>query len=154
MMNRVIVGAMGLLAAGAVVVGCSNDKPAGAAQVSSGSNAEVKVDGKDLAGLDLKSVTCVKQGGNINVASAAINGQQGLGVVMTDEATPKVTSLGLVYDGAALAVSEGMGAKVGSADVKVDGKTYTITGEASGADVKNPMAGMITKPFTIKVSCG
>lgn len=55
---------------------------------------------------------------------------------------------------AALAVSEGMGAKVGSADVKVDGKTYTITGEASGADVKNPMAGMITKPFTIKVSCG
>lgn len=65
-----------------------------------------------------------------------------------------MTSLGLVYDGAALAVSEGMGAKVGSADVKVDGKTYTITGQASGADVKNPMAGMITKPFTIKVSCG
>lgn len=153
MMNRVIVGAMGLLAAGAVVVGCSTDKPGGS-QVSSGSNAEVKVDGKDLAGLDLKSVTCVKQGGKINVASGAVNGQQGLGVVMTDEAPPKVQSLGLVYDGAALAVSSGMGASVGSADVKVDEKTYTITGEASGADVKNPMAGMITKPFTIKVSCG
>lgn len=154
MMNRVIVGAMGLLAHAARWWSAARTISRGAAQVSSGSNAEVKVDGKDLAGLDLKSVTCVKQGGNINVASAAINGQQGLGVVMTDEATPKVTSLGLVYDGAALAVSEGMGAKVGSADVKVDGKTYTITGEASGADVKNPMAGMITKPFTIKVSCG
>ncbi|MUM21124.1 hypothetical protein FZI91_05330 [Mycobacterium sp. CBMA271] len=144
---------MGLLAAGAVAVGCSTDKPS-ASQVSSGSNAEVKVDGKDLAGLDLKSVTCVKQGGKINVASAGINGQQGLGVVMTDATPPKVESLGLVYDGAALAVSSGMGASVGSADVKVDGKTYTISGEAAGADVKNPMAGMITKSFTIKVSCG
>lgn len=162
--NRVIAGAMGLLATGAVLVGCSDDKaadkpadkPAASpteAKVSSGSNTAVKVDGSDLAGLDLNSVTCVKQGGKINVASAAIGGQQGLGVVMTDEATPKVESLGLVYDGSALAVSEAMGVKVGSADVKVDGDTYTITGEASGADMKNPMAGMINKPFTITVSC-
>jgi lipoprotein LpqH len=47
-----------------------------------------------------------------------------------------------------------MGAKVGSANVAVDGKTYTITGQAQGADMKNPMAGMITKDFTIKVTCG
>ncbi|MEX3651456.1 MAG: lipoprotein LpqH [Mycolicibacterium fortuitum] len=163
-MNRVIAAAMGLLATGAVLVGCSNDKPAdkqadkpaastGDSKVSTGGNTEVKVGGADLAGLDLNSVTCVKQGGKINVASAAIGGQQGLGVVMTDEATPKVESLGLVYDGSALAVSESMGVKVGSAEVKVDGNTYTITGEASGADMKNPMAGMINKPFTITVSC-
>ncbi|TPW91710.1 hypothetical protein FKW78_26410 [Mycolicibacterium fortuitum] len=155
---------MGLLATGAVLVGCSNDKPAdkqadkpaasaGDSKVSTGGNTVVKVGGADLAGLDLNSVTCVKQGGKINVASAAIGGQQGLGVVMTDEATPKVESLGLVYDGSALAVSESMGVKVGSAEVKVDGNTYTITGEASGADMKNPMAGMINKPFTITVSC-
>ncbi|MDV7309746.1 lipoprotein LpqH, partial [Mycolicibacterium fortuitum] len=159
-MNRVIAAAMGLLATGAVLVGCSNDKPAdkqadkpaasaGDSKVSTGGNTVVKVGGADLAGLDLNSVTCVKQGGKINVASAAIGGQQGLGVVMTDEATPKVESLGLVYDGSALAVSESMGVKVGSAEVKVDGNTYTITGEASGADMKNPMAGMINKPFTI-----
>ncbi|MDV7302607.1 lipoprotein LpqH, partial [Mycolicibacterium fortuitum] len=156
-MNRVIAAAMGLLATGAVLVGCSNDKPAdkqadkpaasaGDSKVSTGGNTVVKVGGADLAGLDLNSVTCVKQGGKINVASAAIGGQQGLGVVMTDEATPKVESLGLVYDGSALAVSESMGVKVGSAEVKVDGNTYTITGEASGADMKNPMAGMINKP--------
>ncbi|MBN3456454.1 lipoprotein LpqH [Mycobacterium sp. DSM 3803] len=162
--NRVIAATMGLLATGAVLVGCSNDKPAdqssdkpaassGASQVSTGGKTEVKVGGSDLAGLDLNSVTCVKQAGKINVASAAIGGQQGLGVVMTDEATPKVESLGLVYDGSALAVSENMGVKVGSAEVKVDGDTYTITGEASGADMKNPMAGMINKPFTITVTC-
>ncbi len=166
-MNRVIAGAMGLLAVGTVLVGCSDDKPAdkatdkpaaaaepaGDAKVSTGGNTQVKVDGKDLAGLDLNSVTCVKQGGKINVGSAAIGGQQGLGVVMTDEATPKVESLGLVYDGSALAVSESMGMKVGSAEVKVDGDTYTITGEASGADMANPAAGMINKPFSITVSC-
>ncbi|WP_026356602.1 lipoprotein LpqH [Mycobacterium sp. 141] len=157
-MNRVIAGAVGLAAVGAVVVGCSNDKPAASnnttsAKVSTGGNTAVKVDGADLAGLDLNSVTCVKQGGQITVASGAVGGQQGLGVVMSDEATPKVQSLGLVYDGSALSVSDNMGVKVGSAEVKVDGSTYTISGEASGADLNNPMAGMITKPFTITVSC-
>lgn len=153
--NRVIAGAVGLAAVGAVVVGCSSDKStaAGTAKVSTGGNTAVKVDGSDLAGLDLNSVTCVKQAGKITVASGAVGGQQGLGVVMTDEATPKVQTLGLVYDGSALSVSDNMGVKVGSAEVKVDGSTYTISGEASGADMKNPMAGMITKPFTITVSC-
>jgi lipoprotein LpqH len=148
-MNRVVAAVIGLGAAAAVLVGCSDNKPAAAPGVSTGGSTEVKVDGKDLSGLDVKSVTCVKQGGKINVASGAVGGQQGLGIVMTDEATPKVESLGMVVDGNALAVSPG----VGKADVKVDGATYTITGEASGADIKNPMAGMITKPFTVKVSC-
>jgi len=59
----------------------------------------------------------------------------------------------MVVDGNALAVSDNMGVKTGSADVKVDGSTYTISGEAAGADMKNPMAGMITKKFEITVSC-
>jgi lipoprotein LpqH len=59
----------------------------------------------------------------------------------------------MTVDGNALAVTNSMGAQVGKADVKVDGSTYTISGEASGADLKNPMAGMITKPFTVKVTC-
>src|SRR4051812_42708875 len=90
-MNRVVVGVVGLAAAAAVLVGCSDNKTgpasataAGGSQVSTGGSTEVKVDGKDLSGLDLKSVTCVKQAGKINVASGAVNGQAGLGVVMTD----------------------------------------------------------------------
>jgi lipoprotein LpqH len=157
-MNRVVVGVVGLAAAAAVLVGCSDDKAgsatnAGGSQVSTGGSTEVKVDGKDLSGLDMNSVTCVKQGGKINVASGAINGQAGLAVVMSDATPPTVDSLGMTVDGNALAVTNTMGAKVGSAEVKVDGSTYTITGEASGADIKNPMAGMITKPFTVKVTC-
>lgn len=160
-MNRVIAGATGLLATALVVVGCSSAKdseptPAPAAQqttVSTGSGTAVKVDGKDLPGLDLNSVTCVKQGGKINVASAAIGGQQGIGIVMTDEATPRVESLGMVVDGNALSVSDNMGVKLGSAKVSVDGDTYTIAGDAVGANLSNPMDGQINKPFTITVSC-
>lgn len=163
--NRVLAAGIGMLATAAVLVGCSDDnsakgnEPAGSgntgstAQVAGGGSTEVKVEGQDLAGLDLKSVTCVKAGGKINVASAAIGGQQGLGVVMTDDASPKVESVGLVVDGNALAVASMAGASSGSAEVKVDGSTYTITGEAVGADLKNPMAGMITKKFEIKVNC-
>ena len=162
--NRVLAAGIGIVAAAAVLVGCSDDKgttpaasssPAasggGTSQVSTGGNTEVKVEGQDLAGLDLSTVTCVKQAGKINVASGSATG--GLGVVMTDEATPKVESLGLTVDGNALAVSSMGGMNTGSADVKVDGSTYTITGEAAGADMKNPMAGMITKKFEIKVTC-
>ena len=163
--KRVVTAGIGLVAATLMLVGCSDDKGSepssntgasgsSSTQVSSGGNSEVKVEGQDLAGLDLNSVTCVKAAGKINVASAPIGGgAQGLGVVMTDEATPKVESLGLVVDGSALAVSEMGGMKTGSAEVAVDGSTYTITGEAAGADMNNPMAGMITKKFEIKVTC-
>lgn len=165
-MKRVVTAGIGLVAAGLVLVGCSDDKGStpgsstaaagggsSAAQVSTSGSTEVKVEGQDLAGLDLSSVTCVKAAGKINVASGAVGGQQGLGVVMTEAATPTVESLGLVVDGNALAVAQMGGMKSGSADVTVDGSTYTITGEAQGADMKNPMAGMITKKFEIKVTC-
>ncbi|HET6733060.1 lipoprotein LpqH [Mycobacterium sp.] len=163
-MNRVVAGLIGLAAAATVLVGCSDDKgsepapasspaAAGGSEVSTGGATEVKVEGSDLAGLDPASVTCVKQAGKINIGSGAAGPQQALGVVMTDEATPVVESLALVVDGNALAVANNMGMKTGSAEVKVDGDTYTITGEAQGADMKNPMAGMITKKFEIKVSC-
>ena len=163
-MKRVLAALIGLIASVTLLMACSDNKssttstPAASSKAAStaatGGGTEVKVEGNDLTGLDLNSVTCVKQAGKINVASGSIGGQQGLGVVMTDEATPKVQSLGLVVDGNALAVSDNMGMKVGSADVSVSGNTYSITGEAQGADMKNPMAGMITKKYAIKVTCG
>lgn len=164
-MKRILAVGVGVIGCSMLLMACSDNNSSGkgtasatgsssaSATVASGGKTSVKVDGNDLPGLDVSTVTCVKQGGNINIASGAVGGQQGLGVVMTDEPTPKVTSLGMVVDGSALAVSDNMGVKTGSADVKVDGSTYTITGEAAGADMKNPMAGMITKKFEITVTC-
>lgn len=159
-MKRLIAAAIGTLGCASALVACSSGGhtagPAAgpASSVANGGGTQVKVGGTDLAGLDPASVTCVKTGGKIDIGSGSTGGRQALAVVMTDQATPQVESLALVVDGNALAVSNGMGAKVGSADVAVDGKTYTITGQAQGADLKNPMAGMITKDFNIKVTCG
>ena len=159
--KRLLAAAIGTLGCASALVACSTgDHTAGPASstapsVAGGSGTQVKVGGSDLPGVNPASVTCVRTGGKIDIGSGATNGaQQALAVVMTDEATPKVESLALVVDGNALSVSNNMGAKVGSANVAVDGKTYTITGQAQGADMKNPMAGMITKDFTIKVTCG
>ncbi len=164
-MKRVLAVGVGVIASSMLLMACSDNNSSGKGTVSAtgsapassavatGGKTSVKVEGNDLQGLDLNTVTCVKQGGTINIASGAIGGQQGLGVVMTDGSPPKVQSLGMVVDGNALAVSDTMGVKTGSADVKVDGTTYTIIGEAAGADMKNPMAGMITKKFEISVTC-
>jgi len=158
--KRLIAAAIGTLGCASALVACSSGGhtagPASstAPSVAAGGGTQVKVGGTDLPGLDPASVTCVKTGGKIDIGSGSTGGRQALAVVMTDQATPQVESLALVVDGNALAVSNGMGAKVGSADVAVDGKTYTITGQAQGADLKNPMAGMITKDFNIKVTCG
>jgi ipoprotein LpqH len=157
--KRLLAAAIGTIGCASALVACSSGghtaSPASSApSAATGGGTQVKVGGSDLPGLNPASVTCVKQGGKIDIGSGSTGGQQALAVVMTDEATPKVESLALVVDGNALSVSNNMGAKVGSANVAVDGKTYTITGQAQGADLKNPMAGMITKDFTIKVSCG
>jgi ipoprotein LpqH len=159
--KRLLAAAIGTLGCASALVACSSGGhtagPASstAPSVATGTSAQVKVGGTDLAGVNPASVTCVRTGGKIDIGSGSTGGaQQALAVVMTDEATPKVESLALVVDGNALSVSNGMGAKVGSANVAVDGKTYTITGQAQGADLKNPMAGMITKDFNIKVTCG
>jgi ipoprotein LpqH len=159
--KRLLVAAIGSLGCASALVACSSGGhtagPASSASVGSGTQAVVKVGGSDLHGLDPASVTCVRTGGKINIGSGNTGGaagKQALAVVMTDEATPKVQSLAMFVDGNALSVSSGMGATVGSANVAVDGKTYTITGQAQGADLKNPMAGMVTKDFNIKVTCG
>jgi lipoprotein LpqH len=159
--KRVLVGAIATLGCASALVACSSGghtaSPASSGPASSvstgGGAAQVLVAGSPLGGLDPASVTCIRQGGKIDIGSGSAGGKQALAVVMTDEATPQVQSLAMVVDGNALSVSN-MGAKVGSANVAVDGKTYTITGQAQGADMKNPMAGMITKDFNIKVTCG
>jgi ipoprotein LpqH len=157
--KRLLAAAIGSLGCASALVACSSGGHTAAAPASvatgGGAAAQVKVGGSDLAGLDPASVTCVKRAGKVSIGSGNTAGkQQALAVVMTDEAAPKVESLILVVDGNALSVANNMGQNLGSAKVAVDGKTYTITGQAQGADVKNPMAGMITKDFAIKATCG
>ena len=74
----------------------------------------------------------------------------GIGIVLAEDAS-KVTSVGLGnVNGVALGFQDG--APGGNATATRDGKTYTVTGTATGVDMANPMA-PTTKPFEVKVTC-
>ncbi|WP_319457667.1 MULTISPECIES: lipoprotein LpqH [unclassified Mycobacterium] len=112
----------------------------------SGGETKLTIDGADqaLSGTPV----CATMGGTVNIAI----GQAGTGVaaVLSEGDAPTVTSVALGnVGGAALAVGPG----VGDATATKDGSTYTIKGNATGADMANPMAGMVTKPFELVVAC-
>lgn len=153
------VGSAALVVAG--LTGCSSDKKAedkaataSAATATSGSvsasagagTAKVTIDGEPM---DVQGqVACASNGGTftIGVGDAAT----GIGIVMAEDAS-KVNSVGLGnVNGVALGFQEG--APGGSATATKDGKTYTVTGTATGVDMANPMQ-PVTKPFAIAVSC-
>ncbi|GAA1001251.1 lipoprotein LpqH [Nocardiopsis tropica] len=135
-----VFAAVGLTACGG---GGGSDSSSG----SSGSGTVVKVDGKDLSGVDLSSVGCAKTSNTIAIGSGGAGG--GVGATLTDGNPPTVQTVGITVDGNALAVGPG----VGDATVKVDGKRYTITGNAQGGNISNPMAGVTKKSFEISVTC-
>jgi ipoprotein LpqH len=125
------------------------ETPGDDAAVTDG-DVSVKVDGAEVAGLDTSSIQCLKANGKITAGSS--DASSGLGLVMTDEATPKVESLGIMADGVTLAVSQMAGAELGSAEVTVDGDTYTVTGTAQGTDTANPTE-ILEKDFEIVITC-
>ncbi|BBX33744.1 MULTISPECIES: lipoprotein LpqH [Mycolicibacterium] len=158
----VVVGGAAVVIAG--LSGCSSDEKksestasatatasaeGGGASVTTGSGtAKVTIDGKDhpVSG----SIACVKQGGNVNIALG--QGMTGITAVVSEADPPAVTAVQLGnIDGVML--QYGAGAPGGSAEATKDGNKYTIKGNATGADMANPMAGVVTKPFELEVTC-
>ena len=130
---------------GAVSAGNAAVAPAGA------SNTKVLVDGQDQ---NVKGqVVCTTAGGSVNIAiggSGSGGVPTGIGAVLTDANPPAVTSVAL---GNVNGVSLGVGGTTGKAQATKDGSSYKITGTASGVDMSNPMAGPVSKPFEIDVTC-
>jgi len=117
-----------------------------ASAAPSGGETKLTIDGADQALTG--TPVCATMGGTVNIAI----GQAGTGIaaVLSEGDSPTVTSVALGnVGGAALAVGPG----VGDATATKDGNTYTIKGNATGADMANPMAGMVTKPFELVVAC-
>ncbi len=144
MKRSLVISATAVLAAiGLTACGGGGD----AGSVRSGADAVVKVDGKDVSGLDLSTVSCVRQGENFVIGTGGSNGA--VAVTMTTHNPPVLQTVGITADGTTLAVGGG----VGEATVRVDGTRYTITGTAQGASMSNPAAGVVRKPFEIAVTC-
>lgn len=155
---------------GAVIVmaglsGCSGEKKAedtsapasaatatatatsGSVSASAGAGtAKVTIDGEPMEVQG--QVACATTGGTFTIGVG--DSATGIGIVMAEDAS-KVSSVGLGnVNGVALGFQEG--APGGSATATKDGKSYTITGTATGIDMANPMQ-PVTKPFEIAVSC-
>lgn len=124
----------------------SSSSSASSSASASGGATKVTVDGQEQQVNG--QVVCGTMGGNVNIAIG--QGTTGIAAVLGDGDNPTVTSVGLGnVNGVTLAV----GAGVGDATAVKDGKNYKITGNASGVDMSNPMAGAVTKPFEIDVTC-
>lgn len=160
MVRGLVVGVGGAAIVVAGLVGCSGkeekkaDQPAGTATISSGSmtastgsgTAKVTIDGqpKDIQG----QIACTTAAGNFSIGIG--DTATGIAVVMAEDGST-VNSVGLGnVDGVVLGYQQGMPG--GSATATKDGKTYTVTGNASGVDMANPMQ-QVTKPFEIVVTC-
>ncbi len=167
MIRGLVAGAGGAVLVIAGLTGCSNtsdtkSSPSAASATASGSSvqvtsgsmsasagagtAKVSIDGnpQEING----QVMCSATAGNLNVAI----GQAGTGVVvMLAEDASKVNSVALGnVNGVALGFQDGVPG--GNATATKDGKTYKVTGTATGTDMANPMQPM-TKPFEIEVTC-
>jgi lipoprotein LpqH len=141
-------GAMITLAGAAILAaalaGCSSN---GHVASTSASNTKVLIDGQDQKVQG--NVACVRSDGTVKIAIGGV--ATGVGAMITDANPPQVQSVGLgSVNGLSLGWSP---AGQGSAQATKDGSTYKITGIATGADMSNPMAGPVSKPFEIEVSC-
>jgi lipoprotein LpqH len=151
----ITAGAAAILAA--VTAGCSHHDgavSAGNAAVApaGASNTKVLVDGHDQ---NVKGqVACSTAAGSVNIAigggSGSAGAPTGIGAVLTDASPPVVKSVAL---GNVNGVSLGVGGTTGKAQATKDGRSYKITGDASGVDMSNPMAGPVSKSFEIDVTC-
>jgi lipoprotein LpqH len=114
---------------------------------SSGSGTtKVSIDGQDQAVQG--SVVCAEMGGNLNIAIGEAT--TGIAAVISTGDAPTVTSVGLGnVNGVTLGYAAGAG---GEAKAEKDGKTYKISGTATGIDMANPMT-PLNKPFEIEVTC-
>ena len=152
-----VAGGTALLVVG--LTGCSSgtkspSAPSSVATASSGSvsastgtgTAKVTIDGQvsDIKG----QVVCATNGGNFTIAIGGA--ATGIAVIMAEDASD-VTSVALGnVNGVALAFQEGVPGAAASATKQ--GRTYRISGTASGVDMTNPLE-PITKPFEIDVTC-
>lgn len=122
---------------------------AGADSISTGGDFSLTVDGEAVE-IDNAVTACASSNGKFALSISSTNADAGLGAVLSSEENPTVESVSLVdLDGKALGYVQGA---YGSADVKVDGKTYTITGTAASTDMQDTSS-VEEVPFEFVVTC-
>jgi lipoprotein LpqH len=126
--------------------GSPTSAPATFGPFTSGGDAKVTVGGqpREVRG----DISCLVYSGKTNISIGPIGNPVGAAITDADSRVSSVT-LGTVDD-VMLAYLDG--AADGNATATRDGKSYRITGTASGFDPKNPMQ-PYTRSFEINVTC-
>lgn len=147
----VAVGGAAIVIAG--MSGCSSGdkKSETTGETSTAAAAEgkttVTIDGQDQSVQG--TIVCSEMGGNTNIAIG--DATTGIGAVVSSGDEPTVQSVGLGnVNGVTLGYQSGAGQ--GDAKAEKDGKTYKISGTATGVDMANPLQ-PVNKPFEIEVTC-
>jgi lipoprotein LpqH len=147
----VAVGGAAVLIASLSGCGSDTKKSETSGETSSAASAQgkttVTIDGKDqqVSG----TVVCSSMGGNMNIAIG--DAATGIAAVVSSGDKPTVQSVGLGnVNGVTLGYQSGAGQ--GDAKAEKDGKTYKISGTATGVDMANPLQ-PVKKPFEIEVTC-
>ncbi|KAB1641183.1 lipoprotein LpqH [Gulosibacter chungangensis] len=117
------------------------------------SEVEIVVDGENVV-LENPQVQCGENNGTFAIAVTADNldaeSGDAFGALLTTDENPTVNSVALSRsEGVSVAYTEGLD---GSADVTVDGKTYTISGSALGLDLNDPTS-TDNVDFSFTVTC-
>jgi ipoprotein LpqH len=108
----------------------------------------VVIDGQDqkVSG----PVSCTTTGDNVAIGIGGAT--SGIGAVVTTADPPAVHSVGLgSLNGVMLGYSDAA-TNQGTVQATRSGKSYTITGTATGVDTSNPQQ-PITKPFELQATC-
>ncbi|BBU20501.1 lipoprotein LpqH [Mycobacterium xenopi] len=146
-MNRWFVVAGGAAMIVAALAGCSSG---GGQKVSTSGHAKVVVDGQDqnVNG----PVTCQKAGGQLQIGIGQPGSPNTVAVQATDADPPTIHQIALgTINGVPLAYQQG--SPGANAQATKDGNGYKFSGTATGMNPSNPMAGMVSKPFEVDVTC-
>lgn len=147
---------VGVLAAGAALVGCSGDVvsgPGGSVDASGNGEWSATVDGAEVT-IDNAAVVCAEDAGlmHVTVGSQEQDEASGLSAsINTASMEVQAVGMGSTETGELLAYAPGVpGAEATATN---DGDTWNVSGTIVAADMNDPMAGTTEKPFELSVTC-
>jgi len=128
----------------------SSDAPetaGGDTVIGAGSVIALTVDGAMVPGLDTMAVACTRKPDGVTIRGDSLSS-----TFAVTASGDEVVSVAISHDRTRLAMGTAPGAEPGSAEVAVDGSTYTVTGVASSMDLDDAGAEP-EKRFRIIVTC-
>jgi ipoprotein LpqH len=149
----IIAGVGGVAIVVTALAGCSSknsgSNPSGSPAAPAGPKIIVDGQNQNVAG----AVTCTPSGNNINIGIG--DPSNGVGAVLSTDNPPIVHAVGLgAVNNVTLGYADAAPGQGSNAGAAVSGKTYSIKGTATGADMTNPQQPQqVTKSFEMDFTC-